>query len=209
MPQPPEVLPEAGWIIDGEPTDGKMASGAKGIWSLRLTVNGTPAHSAYPERGDSALHRLVPALAALLDAELPFDDAYGPTTVNVGVLEGGVAPNVLAPSASAQVMIRLGTSAAEVEAAVRDLLPPGVELVEDSRADPHPIHVVDGQPAEVVRFGSDVPYLRRIGRPLLVGPGSIHDAHTRHEGIRRRDLHRAVEQYVQVAEALLGSEPGR
>jgi len=204
-----ELLPDTDWIIDGEPTEGVMASGAKGILSLRLSVRGAAAHSAYPERGDSALHRLIPALAALLDAELPFEPDYGPTTVNVGRLEGGVAPNVLAPSASAQVLIRLGAAAERVEREVRALLPPEVQVEELSRSDPHPIDVVEGQPSAVVRFGSDVPYLRRIGRPLLVGPGSIHDAHTRHERIRRQDLRDAVDQYVLVAEALLRTEPGR
>jgi len=205
----PELLPEVDWIIDGEPTDGIMASGAKGILSLRLSAAGTPGHSAYPERGDSAIHRLVDALARLLAAELPADPAYGATTVNVGVLEGGVAPNVIAPSASARVMIRLGAPADVVDRAIRAMLPDGIDVEERSRSDPHPIDVVAGQPHDVVRFGSDVPYLRRVGRPLLVGPGSIHDAHTRHERIRRQDLRSAVEQYVQVAEALLGTDPGR
>jgi acetylornithine deacetylase len=204
-----ELLPETDWIIDGEPTDGVMASGAKGILSLRLHVEGVPAHSAYPERGDSALHRLIPALATLIDADLPSEASYGPTTVNVGRVRGGVAPNVLAPSASADVMIRLGAPADRVASIVRTMLPPEVKIEELSRSDPHPIDVVDGQPSAVVRFGSDVPYLRRIGRPLLLGPGSIHDAHTRHERIRRQDLRTAVEQYVVVAEALLQRDPGR
>lgn len=204
-----ELLPSTDWIIDGEPTDGVMASGAKGILSLRLRVHGAAAHSAYPERGDSALHRLIPALAALLDAELPSEAPYGETTVNVGMMSGGVASNVLAPAASAHVMIRLGAPADRVASVVRTLLPPEVQVEELSRSDPHPIDVVEGQPHAVVRFGSDVPHLRRIGRPLLLGPGSIHDAHTRHERIRRQDLRAAVEQYVVVAEALLGRDPGR
>jgi acetylornithine deacetylase len=106
-------------------------------------------------------------------------------------------------------MIRLGAPADRVASIVRTMLPPEVKIEELSRSDPHPIDVVDGQPSAVVRFGSDVPYLRRIGRPLLLGPGSIHDAHTRHERIRRQDLRTAVEQYVVVAEALLQRDPGR
>lgn len=204
-----ELLPRAEWLIDGEPTGGVLASGAKGILSYRFSVRGAAAHSAYPEQGDSALHRLIPALAQLLAAELPHDPAYGPTTVNVGVLEGGVAPNVLAPAASAQVLIRLGAPAADVDRAVRAGLPEGIDVEELSRSDPEPIDTVPGMPSEVVRFGSDVPYLRRVGRPLLVGPGSIHDAHTRHERVRQQDLRSAVEQYVEIAEALLGTEPGR
>ncbi len=199
-----EILPEAGWIIDGEPTDGRAAAGAKGILALTLRASGKAAHSAYPEKGHSANHDLIAALARLMQAELPGRPPFGATTVNVGVLKGGVAPNVLAPSAEAQVVIRLAAPIDEVFGAVRAVLGDTVQVEVTSRAEPHEIHVPAGEPNDlVVKFGSDIPYLSRIGRPLLVGPGSIHDAHTAHEKVGKQALREAVEQYVVFSETLL------
>lgn len=198
-----QILPKAGWIVDGEPTELVPASGAKGILALNVTAKGRAAHSAYPEQGHSALHDLIPALARLLEAQLPHEPKFGATTVNVGVIGGGVAPNVLAPSASAQVLIRLGAPAEDVLREVRRLLGDALQLEITSKSDPHDIHVPAGQAGEVVRFGSDVPYLAKIGKPLLVGPGSIHDAHTAREKIAKADLVRAVELYARIARGLL------
>jgi acetylornithine deacetylase len=198
-----EVLPEARFIVDGEPTDLHLSSGAKGILALTLDVRGIAGHSAYPETGKSATHALIDALARLLAAELPADERFGPTTVNVGLLGGGVAPNVLAPSASATLMIRLGGPSAEVLDRVRALLGPDVGVAITSRSEPHTIHVPEGGEGRVVRFGSDVPYLARIGTPLLVGPGSIHDAHTVGEKIEKADLVAAADLYEQLARRLL------
>lgn len=204
-----DLLPAADWVVDGEPTEMRMASGAKGILSLRLRVRGQAGHSAYPERGRSAVHHLVQALAALLRAELPSDPDFGETTVNVGVLEGGVAPNVIAPGANAQVMIRLGAPSDPILEQVKSLVGPEVDIDIVSRSEPHRIHALPGRAHEVVRFGSDVPYLSRIGKPLLVGPGSIHDAHTAGEKVSKDDLLRAADLYVEVSKALLeASEVG-
>lgn len=198
-----ELLPKAGYLVDGEPTELVPASGAKGILALSVRAKGKAAHSAYPEQGHSALHDLIPALARVLAAELPFLPEYGPSTANVGLIQGGVAPNVLAPAATASVLIRLGAPSAQVLAAVQPLLGPELEFEITSRAEPHPILVPEGQQGEVVRFGSDVPYLQRIGTPLLVGPGSIHDAHTAGEKVKKADLLAAVELYTQITRALL------
>lgn len=202
-----ELLPKAGWIVDGEPTQSKPASGAKGILALAVRAKGQPCHSAYPELGHSAVHDLVPALARVLQAELPFDPFFGPTTVNVGQITGGLAPNVLAPKAEASVLIRLGAPAEDVLAAVKAALGDAVEVEITSRSEPHRIHVPDGRDGEVVRFGSDVPYLAEIGETLLVGPGSIHDAHTAHEKIGKGELRAAVDLYADVAQALLRTDP--
>ena len=153
------------------------------------------------------MHDLVTALARLVQAELPCDPFFGPTTVNVGRVEGGLAPNVLGPAAEALVMIRLGTAADEVLEAVRGVLGSAVEIEVTSMSDPHRIHVPEGRTGEVVRFGSDVPYLATIGRTLLVGPGSIHDAHTAHEKIGKQELRAAVDLYADVARALLQTDP--
>ncbi len=204
-----ELLPAAGFIVDGEPTQGRMASGTKGILLLRLSVQGRAAHSAYPELGDSALHALVKSLHGLLTLDLPAEAAFGSTTLNVGTLAGGVAPNVVAPAATADVMIRLAAPSSTVEDIVQNALGGAVDVEVLSRSEPQAIGVVAGQPAEVVRFGSDVPYLSKIAPTLLVGPGSIHDAHTRHERIGKQELIDAVDQYVVVAEALLSRESER
>ena len=201
------ILPRAGWLVDGEPTQSKPASGAKGILALTVRAEGRPCHSAYPELGHSAVHDLVPALARLVQAELPYDPFFGPTTVNVGQISGGLAPNVLAPAAQAQVLIRLGAPAAPVLAAARAALGDAVTLEITSMADPHRIHVPEGAAGEVVRFGSDVPYLAEIGETLLVGPGSIHDAHTAHEKVGKAELVASVELFHDIAAALLRTEP--
>ena len=200
-----ELLPQADFIVDGEPTELVMASAAKGILSLGLSWKGVPGHSAYPEVGHSAVHDLVAALGRLLAAELPHETRYGPTTVNVGTLSGGVAPNVIAPHAHATVLIRLGAPKDRVLPEVERLLGPQVELEVRSWSEPHGILVPDGRPSEVVRFGSDVPYLRRIAPCLLVGPGSIHDAHTRHEKVKKADLLAARDLYAEVARGLLSA----
>jgi acetylornithine deacetylase len=198
-----EALPRADYIIDGEPTDLDLSSGAKGILALTLRVKGVAGHSAYPERGKSATHALIQALSRVLMSELPYQPAFGATTVNVGVMHGGVAPNVIAPAAEARLMIRLGAPADAVLSEITDILGSGIEIEVTSKSEPHRIHVPEGHKGKVVRFGSDVPYLAKIGTPLLVGPGSIHDAHTAGEKIRKEDLHRAVDLYHQLALRLL------
>lgn len=202
------LLPAAKWIIDGEPTQMKFASGAKGILALNVKATGKAGHSAYPEVGHNALHDLLPALTRLIDAELPFEAQYGPTTVNVGVTRGGVAPNVLAPSAEAIVMIRLGAAIDVVLPRVREVLGDAVAIEVTSKSEPHPMPVPEGHAGEVVKFGSDVPYLSKLGRTMLVGPGSIHDAHTSHEKIEKQELLDAVELYWSVARELIAAEEG-
>lgn len=197
-----EILPRADWIVDGEPTDLKLASGGKGVLGFTARARGKACHSAFPELGLSAVHELIAALARLLKTELPHDPFFGATTVNVGRVQGGLAPNVLSPTAEAHVTVRLGAPADAVLDAVRDALGSTIEVEVTNRADPHRIHVPGGHRGEVVRFGSDVPYLRSIGTPLLVGPGSIHDAHTDHEKVKKADLSAAVELYAEVAWAL-------
>lgn len=197
------LLPRADYIVDGEPTQMTMASGAKGILSLGLTWHGVPGHSAYPEVGLSAVHTMIDGLARLVTADLPHEARFGPTTVNVGVLDGGVAPNVIAPNAKASVLIRLGADKDAVLAEVKRILGSEVSIEVRSWSQPHEILVPEGMTGEVVRFGSDVPYLAEIGTCLLVGPGSIHDAHTRQEKVRKADLHAAVDLYEQVARSLL------
>lgn len=200
------LLPKAEWIIDGEPTRLTFASAAKGILSFTVRAKGKAGHSAYPEVGHNALHDLLPALARLIDAELPYEERYGTTTANVGLVRGGLAPNVLAPSAEALVLIRLGAPADVVLAQVKAILGDALAIEITSQSEPHPMPMPEGQKGEVVKFGSDVPYLSKIGRTMLVGPGSIHDAHTSHEKIGKQELRDAVELYADVSRALITSK---
>jgi acetylornithine deacetylase len=197
------VLPKARFIIDGEPTDLELTSGAKGILALRFSAKGIAGHSAYPERGRSATHAMVRSLARLLEAKLPSIEKFGETTVNVGRLSGGVAPNVIAPEASATVLIRLGAPMKSVFDEVTRIAGGEVDVEITSTSEPLEMHVPKGRSGKVVRFGSDVPYLNKIGTTLLVGPGSILDAHTENEKVGKKALHDAVSLYVALAESLL------
>lgn len=201
-----EILPHADWIIDGEPTELGLVSAAKGVYLFRAEVQGVAAHSAYPERGDSAIHHLLQALHRLLSETLPSEDRFGPTTVNVGRIEGGAAANVIAPSAAAEIIIRLGAPRAKVVPTVKELLGPKVKIEVRSESEPIEMHVPEGHRGRPVAFGSDVPYLSRLGTPLLVGPGSIFDAHTDGEKIKKADLEAAVELYVELGRRLLQGE---
>jgi acetylornithine deacetylase len=201
-----QVLPRARWIVDGEPTDLEMTSAAKGILALRVRADGVAGHSAYPERGRSAAHVLVRALARLIDARLPSLEEFGETTVNVGVLHAGVAPNVLAPEGIASVMIRLGAGCDEVLREVKRVLGEEISVEVTSSSEPLRIHVPPGRTGKVVRFGSDVPYLGRVGTTLLVGPGSIFDAHTSGEKISKAELCRSVDLFFELGRELLDAK---
>ncbi|MBI5497772.1 MAG: M20/M25/M40 family metallo-hydrolase [Deltaproteobacteria bacterium] len=196
--------PRLRYFINGEPTGLTLASAQKGTLSFRLVADGMAGHSAYPERGRSATHALVDAAHALLHHTWPADPELGDTTVNVGLLDGGVAPNVLAPSATARGIFRLGMPVDDAERTARALLPPHVRLERLGGTDPVRCHVPPGEHAEVVRFGSDIPYLQSVGTPLLLGPGSIHDAHTDHEHVLKADLIEGTRRYAALARALLG-----
>jgi acetylornithine deacetylase len=195
--------PTVRWFINGEPTGLRLARAQKGTLTFRLHAEGVPCHSAYPELGRSAAHLLVDTVHRILHEPWPVDEALGDTTVNVGLLSGGVATNVLAPSAEAQGIFRLSVPVAAVEARARALLPQHVRLEKTGSNDPVLFHVPAGEESDVVRFGSDVPYLKGLGTPLMLGPGSIHDAHTDHEHVLKADLHRAAERYASLARALL------
>ncbi|MBI2377830.1 MAG: M20/M25/M40 family metallo-hydrolase [Deltaproteobacteria bacterium] len=198
-----ELLPEARFLVDGEPTRLVMASAMKGVLGLRASATGVAGHSAYPERGRSAVHTLVRGLAHLIDEALPGEPEFGATTVNVGLLAGGAAMNVIAPDARAEIMIRLACASDEILRRVRATLTEEVEISIHTCAEPRRIYVPDGFPSAPVSFGSDVPYLSAIGTTLLVGPGSIHDAHTSHESIRKVELLEAVELYTTLGQRLI------
>jgi len=194
------------FLINGEPTDNRMAVASKGTLRAELRATGRMAHSAYPELGESAIHKLIEALARVLAIELPSDAEIGPSTLNVGLIEGGRAPNVIADHAVAQVMIRLVGSSEETRKAI-EAAAEGLVTVEYMLEIPFMrFRHLDGLPTMVAAFTTDIPWLGAWGEPVLLGPGSIHVAHTPHEKLAKRELLEAIDLYVEVARRLLSGE---
>jgi acetylornithine deacetylase len=161
------------------------------------------AHSAYPELGESAVHKLVEALGKVLALPLPSVEDVGPSTLNIGLIHGGHAPNVIADKAEAQVLIRLVSDSAPIRAAVLDAAA-GLAEVDFTLEIPFVrMRAIEGLPTMIAKFTTDIPQLSNWGEPLLLGPGSIHVAHTPFEKLAKRELLEAVELYVRVAKQLL------
>lgn len=194
------------YLINGEPTDSKMAAGTKG--SLRFTIRcrGRAAHSAYPEHGESAIEKLLDVLESIRHCQWPSDEMFGETTCNIGVINGGTRPNVIPAAADAELQIRLVTRAAPTKQLVEAVTAGRAELTYSSAHEPVRLMVLDGFETCIPRFTTDIPYLSNWGTPLLVGPGSIFDAHTADEKISKQELAGAVDLYARLARMLL-SEP--
>jgi acetylornithine deacetylase len=200
---------ECEYLINGEPTENKLATGSKGSLRLRLITEGRAAHSAYPERGSSAIEKLLDVLTDIRAVEWPRDEFFGETTCNIGTVNGGTRPNVIAARAQAELQIRLVCPSSEVKKILERAVAGRARVEYLSAAEPVRMHAVEGFASEVVRFTTDIPYLSDWGRPLLIGPGSILDAHTDGERVSKRELEGAVELYARLARALLaGGERG-
>ena len=197
----------AGYIIVGEPTDNLLARGHKGTLSYTLTTHGQAGHSAYPERSESAIHMLIDMLGEIRSSHWGSDDILGKATTNVGLISGGVAPNVTAPTASATIVHRIVDLVQARKQQALELCKGRAELVFFSENEPQFMHCPEGFDATTVSFGTDIPYLRNMGIPLLVGPGSIHDAHTADEKISIRQLHEAVDVYERLYHTLATDTP--
>jgi acetylornithine deacetylase len=191
------------FLVNGEPTEGKLALGHRGAHRVRLRATGRAAHSAYPELGESAIEKLLDALQRLRAIEWPSDPVLGQTQCNIGLIEGGVAPNVIPPAAMADLLIRLVTPADEVRARLR-ALEPDVTIEELYTVNALHMQGLPGFETEVVGYTTDAPLLGNWGTRLMYGPGSIHVAHTDHEFVAVADLHRAVDDYQRIARQLLG-----
>jgi len=192
------------YLVNGEPTESKMALASKGILRYELVARGKMAHSAYPELGESAIEKLLDALETIRKLPLPSDPQLGPTTMNIGTISGGRAPNVIPDAAKAEIMIRLVGDPQPV----RDLFARAVncraELVEILTIPPVRFATVDGLPTSVVSFATDVPVFGTTwGQPLLFGPGSILVAHTAEERISKTELAAAVGAYAEMVKKLL------
>jgi acetylornithine deacetylase len=191
------------YLINGEPTDNRLALASKGALRCIFRATGTMAHSAYPELGESAVHKLVLAMGKLLALELPVAEDVGPCTLNVGLIRGGHAPNVIADVAEAQALVRLVSDSAPVRKAIENAVA-GLCEVDFTLEIPFVrLRGVDGLPTMIAKFTTDIPKLSNWGAPLLLGPGSIHVAHTPHEKIAKRELLEAVELYIKITRQLL------
>jgi acetylornithine deacetylase len=191
------------FLINGEPTDNRLALASKGALRAVFRSGGKMAHSAYPELGDSAVHKLVEVLSRLLKLELPVTDDVGPSTLNIGQIDGGYAPNVIADRAEAQVLVRLVGDSQPVRAALVEAAGDLAEIDFTLEIPFVRLRAIDGLPTMVAKFTTDIPQLSNWGQPLLLGPGSIHVAHTPHEKLAKKELLEAVELYVRVARQLL------
>jgi acetylornithine deacetylase len=191
------------YLINGEPTDNRLALASKGALRAVFRARGKMAHSAYPELGESAVHKLVEVLARLLALDLPVTEDVGPSTLNIGQIQGGYAPNVIADQAEAQVLVRLVGDSAPVRAALLKAAE-GLAAVDFTLEIPFVrMRAVPGLPTMIAKFTTDIPQLSHWGEPLLLGPGSIHVAHTPHEKLAKKELLDAVELYIQVVKQLL------
>jgi acetylornithine deacetylase len=190
------------FLINGEPTDNRLALASKGVLRVEVKARGVMAHSAYPELGDSAVHKLVQVLDRLRTLSLPSVEGVGPSTLNIGVIEGGRAPNVIADAASAQVLIRLVGPSDETRKALEEAAAGLAEMEYVLEIPFVRMRKIDGLDTMVAAFTTDIPALDQWGEPLLLGPGSIHVAHTPFEKIAKRELLEAVDLYFEVAQRL-------
>lgn len=193
---------ECRYLINGEPTDNRLATGTKGSVRVFITTEGRAAHSAYPEAGDSAIEKLLDILQDVRAVEWPGDSFFGATTCNIGVLTGGTRPNVIPDKARAELQIRLGIDIEQVKKLLEKAVAGRGRLEYASAHNPVRLFSVPDFDECVVRFTTDVPYLSNWGQPLLLGPGSILDAHTDHERISKRELENAVALYERLVHLL-------
>jgi acetylornithine deacetylase len=191
------------FLINGEPTDNRLALASKGALRATFRASGKMAHSAYPELGDSAIEKLVHALEKVLAIELPTTEGIGPSTLNIGIIHGGHAPNVIADVAEAHALVRLVGPSAPVRAALEEAVA-GLAAVDFTLEIPFVrMREIEGLPTMIAAFTTDIPALTNWGEPLLLGPGSIHVAHTPHERLAKKELFEAIELYTTVANRLL------
>ena len=197
-----ERPPGCRYMINGEPTENKLAVGTKGVLRMEIRARGRMAHSAYPHLGESAIEKLLDVLADLRRMPLPEDPVLGPATLNIGLISGGRASNVVPDEATADVMIRTVNGTEELRQNIRRILDGRCELEFIRETPALRMETVDGFETDRVAFGTDLPNLTNWGRPLLLGPGSIHVAHTDHEKVSKADLSRAVELYCRLVKKL-------
>ena len=191
------------YLINGEPTDNRLGIASKGVLRGAVRATGKMAHSAYPELGDSAIHKLIQALHNVLEIKLPTEPGIGVSNLNIGLIEGGRAPNVIADKAVAQVMVRLVGPSDDTRVALEKAIA-GLAEIEYTLEIPFMrFRTIEGMETMVAAFATDIPALTNWGEPLLLGPGSIHVAHTPDEKLAKRELLKAIDLYTEIASKLV------
>jgi acetylornithine deacetylase len=191
------------FLINGEPTDNRLGVATRGVYRVRLRTHGRAAHSGYPELGESAIEKLVDVLVSLRRAEWPSDASLGTTHYSVGMVKGGVAPNVVPPEAEAEIIFRTVGDHDAVRKTLTAVVQQRADIEEVLEVPPAFCHVEDGFDRAVFAYTTDIPLLTAWGTPLLLGPGSIHVAHTDREHIAISELMRGVDLYTALARRLL------
>jgi acetylornithine deacetylase len=195
------------YVINGEPTENRLALASKGALRFEIIARGTLAHSAYPELGHSAIHALLDVLQDLRSIPLPHDPLLGASTLNIGTIGGGRAPNVIADEARAEIMFRTIGEASPIREAVSAAVAGRAEAREVSHTSALRLSGFDGLPNTVVAFATDIPALGgQWGKPFLIGPGSIHVAHTAEEYIAKKSIVEAVDIYARMVKQLLAEQ---
>jgi acetylornithine deacetylase len=191
------------FLINGEPTENHIALASKGTLRVEVTATGRMAHSAYPELGESAIDKLIPALTRLRAMPLPSDPEIGPCTLNIGLIEGGRAPNVIPDYAHADLLFRLVGPTKELREQILATAGDQVKITFPLELPFLRLRTVDGLPSMIAAFTTDIPKFTQWGEPLLIGPGSIHVAHTDGEFIEKKQLADAIDLYCKIAKQLL------
>lgn len=197
--------PKGRFVINGEPTENQLSIGQKGALRVDITSAGRAAHSAYPEEGVSAILPLLETLRRIRRLPLPFDPLLGSSTLNIGIIGGGVAPNVIPAEAHATVLVRTVAPTGPLRDAISGCAEPGVTIGFGPELPPYKGSAVPGWETTVVSFASDVPFLTDWGTVYQLGPGSIRVAHTDEERIDKAELIEGVDRYARLARALLSS----
>ena len=195
----------ARFLINGEPTDNRLALATKGALRVEMRAKGKMAHSAYPELGESAIDKLLSALHDVMALPLPVEPEIGPCTLNVGLIHGGRAPNVIADKAEAHLLIRTVGPSENLRDAILRAVGDRAEVSFSLDLSYVRMRKVGNLPTMVAKFATDIPTLTNWGEPFLLGPGSIHVAHTPDERINKRELLTCVDLYVDLATELVGS----
>ena len=191
------------YLINGEPTENRLALASKGALRYEVVASGKMAHSAYPELGDSAIHKLIEVLAEMRHIPLPADPLLGPSTLNIGTIGGGRAPNVIADEARAEVLVRLVGDSATTKKALERAVEGRAELRETLEIPALRLGSLEGLETTVVAYTTDIPaFGGKWGEPFLIGPGSIHVAHTLEERVPKSELVKAVEIYQRMVRQL-------
>jgi len=191
------------FLINGEPTENRIALASKGTLRVEVTAKGRMAHSAYPELGESAIDKLIAALGRLRAMPLPSDPEVGPCTLNIGLIEGGRAPNVIPDYAHADLLYRLVGPTDELRRQIVAAAGDQVQVTFPLELAFLRLRTVDGLPTMIAAFTTDIPRLTSWGEPLLIGPGSIHVAHTDGEYIEKQQLADAIDLYCRIAKKLI------